>query len=242
MEKIYTSLNDLPQVVLDSHFIGGTEKNYHRLFLYDDSLIKVNKYLYYAAYDREIGKLRKELINQALTSPSIFIQTKLLEKKQRDVLLSSFPKGIFYVNHIPSGIILNYHRDYRSLQNYFIKDYKEFLIILRRILIRIKELDDNDIYQRDLNLSNILYNNENVELIDLDGPFIKIGRDPKIRKAMYFKYLNNIMILLQYRSRGFHHVIDHVSRYMDRNDPSYDNCARLIDEMEEMEEKCNYRV
>jgi len=69
---------------------------------------------------------------------------------QRDIKLSSLPKGIIYVNQRVKGCILKYHSYTTNIYNTRIYRRKIRLLIFKKILERIKELTEHNIYHLDI--------------------------------------------------------------------------------------------
>lgn len=62
---------------------------------------------------------------------------------------------------------------------------------------------NNGVYNYDLNVNNVLYNYNDVQLIDLDGKYIKIDFNNKVDyNRMYSYFLKQLKYILLSKTKG----------------------------------------
>ena len=126
-------------------------------------------------------------------------QISELSKKQISINNTSLPSGVMYFNNIPVGVI--YPRFYNGY-NTFEELYKEepSLIIknLKKAYYNNMELINNDICNKDFSFKNIMYKNDDVRLIDLDGKMIG-NRINSTYTQLYYYYLEGIYYCIKKR-------------------------------------------
>lgn len=104
-------------------------------------------------------------------------QIQWLSDKARYIEHSWLPSGILYTNFNPVAVIYPYYfKDYKDFNELYTEDSKVIFRNLRRALLNNRELLNNDIYQTDLSFKNIIYKGKDVQLIDLDGRYVKPGK------------------------------------------------------------------
>ncbi len=109
-------------------------------------------------------------------------QISYLANVQKNIKLSSLPKGVAYYNKKPVAVILKYFYNHDSLYNSS-KEHSEVLYkMYKDVVIAVDELMSHGIYQLDIKESNFLYskNDFRVQPIDFDGGLIRVGRGNRI--------------------------------------------------------------
>lgn len=128
----------------------------------------------YAAPGKKLYKIYKKPIEKVAEFEKDLKEALL---RQENVHLTSLPEGMVLVDDYPAGCILNRFICHENIDkmNYYRKEaqYK----ILKGLILRVKELVENQIYPLDLNNQNLLYEEKGnvlvsktgkVEIIDLD--------------------------------------------------------------------------
>lgn len=150
-------------------------------------------------------------------------------ERQKYVKLTSLPLAPIFVNKRFKGCVLKYHKGYTDIHNLAFLPYKVKLKILKQLLEKLKELNDNYIYpieisnyKTDINThSNILINpfTLNTEIIDLDAK-------STIYTDSYNKYLS-ILSYYKYTSLAIKLLIDVDIEIDDSQDFSEDDVLFL---------------
>ena len=100
-------------------------------------------------------------------------QIKWLHEKQEKIELSQLPNGIIYYQEYPIGVMYpKYFKGYQKFSELYTEETSLLFKNLKQSVINNIELLENGIYNYDFTMSNILYNQEDVQLIDLDGKYI----------------------------------------------------------------------
>ena len=74
---------------------------------------------------------------------------------------------------------------------------------------------NNGVYNYDLNVNNVLYNYNDVQLIDLDGKYIKIDFNNKVDyNRMYSYFLKQLKYILLSKTKG-ELVLNEIVNYVD---------------------------
>lgn len=74
---------------------------------------------------------------------------------------------------------------------------------------------NNGVYNYDLNVNNVLYNYNDVQLIDLDGKYIKIDFNNKVDyNRMYSYFLKQLKCILLSKTKG-ELVLNEIVNYVD---------------------------
>lgn len=133
----------------------------------NDKIIKFDKAIVY-------GFKRNGIIDNKLCSIDVK-QIEELVKRQEFIKKSSLPLGIVTVDSVVVGVIYKRFYDYKNFNS--LSDESSDLIVnnLRRAIYNNIELMENGIYNVDFTNNNILYSGEDVQLIDLDGKYIKMN-------------------------------------------------------------------
>ena len=196
MEELKLTPEELKDIIKDAEVIG--KGFFGTVFKYKDRLIKLDEGLYKVlnANDRifadEMFERRYRWNKETFVNPK---QIEILASKQKDITLTKLPQGIVNVKGIIPGIIIPYHEDHKNLELLPKDDYVKLLKILRKLLLAVKELADNERAHHDLirantegskNIEyNILYKDDTPQIIDLDGELVKYGENFKDASKMY---------------------------------------------------------
>lgn len=206
MEEINLTLNEFNK--LKKRYVGnGKEGNvykYNRNYLYKIYTIPLrygdiplfNSYNYEYKIDDDGTKIitghNKFNKHSLITDPypyyldnygvkRIYNESVIINamKRQLNIKLSTLPLAPLYIDNRFRGCILKNHQGYTDLHNMSFLPYKTKLKILKELLEKVKELNDNYVYPVELSNyktdnnshSNILINpiTLNTEIIDLDG-------------------------------------------------------------------------
>ena len=125
-----------------------------------------------------------------------FNKLRYFREKAPNIKLSTLPQEAFYFNDIPVGIIQPYFSKHKWL--HFLEDlsYKEMYYLLRNILLELHELEENGIYQLNINRNNIVYNGIKPELVDLCSSSVSYGDKKGLEQHVYGTYLDFLYSLL----------------------------------------------
>ena len=176
-------------------------------------------------------------------------QLEELEKRQPKIR-PRVPEGIITfksddsrINGISPGIIIPYFEGYENLKKIPVTEYKQLLILLKKVLDDIKNLADNEIAQEDLfhNSSredslnkelydyNIIQKNGDAEIIDMSGPLVKVGKDFDGAQKMYSDFA---------RMMNYYYKVNGLKPIYDENDNlSEDDLSRMITEFDKATRK-----
>ena len=211
MREIKVSPEELKNIIDNGKMIG--KGFFGTVFTYKDKLIKLNNNLYNLLKGKD-SSMSKETIEEYYKLSdqredfNDRSQIEYLSSIQKDVKLTKLPEGIvtlkdvnYKVNGISPGVIIPYHENHQKLEKLSKKDYQKVLIILKNLLLAVRELADNRIAQEDLieansnnkhNKYNVMYKDTTPQIIDLSGDFIMEGKYFINAKEMY-KQLGNII-------------------------------------------------
>ena len=206
MEILSYSPNSLKDTIDESVLISEAGFS-GAIFLHGSTLIKLDKELYHylkinsKIFANSVVEDRYRYDDEPFVSKE---QIEYLERKQKDIHLTEFDRGIVLVKDKICGVILEPHLDYHDLTNSKIENPRTILKILRNTLAAIRELELNEISHLDLAKGekgkeptlNILHKGENIKLCDLSGSFITYGNKFNPRE-MYQEYASVIKILLK---------------------------------------------
>ncbi len=214
MEELRVSPSELKMLIDNGEMVG--QGFFGTVFTYKDKLIKLNRRLYDLLNTNRLSlsKIIVEDFYKEEYKPRDFQdrnQIEFLSKKQKDITLTKLPEGILTLKDVSDhlmdtspGIIIPYHKNHEKLENLSLLEYKRLLIILKKLLIACKELEDNRISQEDMasygsdcdinNRSyNVMYKDDTPQIIDMSGFFIKANDNFISAKNMY-RSLSDILI------------------------------------------------
>ena len=204
MEEIRLSPDDLKELISKKDILGYGA--FGIVIPYHDRLIKLDKYLYYLIKNNRLissNKIIEDYYQRNIRNFQDPKQIEYLNMKQKAVIMTKLPLGIVTLKDVDSnllgtrpGVIIPYHKNYEKLENLSLNDYKKILIILKKLLLAVKELEENKISQEDFvhygkNWSidnrnyNILYKDDTPEIIDICGIFVKAGDQFTSARLMY---------------------------------------------------------
>ena len=210
MRELKVSPEELKNIIDNGKMIG--KGFFGTVFTYQDKLIKLDKSLYNLLEVND-KSLAKEVIENHYKFPdqredfNSRDQIEYLANQQKHIKLTRLPEGIVTlkdvnskINGISPGIIIPYHMNHQKLEKLSKKDYQKVLIILKNLLLAVKELADNRISQEDLieansqnkHKYNVMYKDTTPQIIDLSGEFIVEG-DYFINAREMYRGLGNII-------------------------------------------------
>lgn len=127
-------------------------------------------------------------------------QLEYFSNVQKNISLTKLPYGLIRCEGINAGVLLPYHYDYFNMGRMLLTN-KELLKYLEMLLERIRELELNKIVQTDLACNffstmddygrgdlNIVINSDDMQLIDLDGDFVKYNTLDQLY-SMYIEFI-----------------------------------------------------
>ncbi len=238
MEEISFTPKELKEIVDSADLIGSG--GFGAVIEYKTRLLKIDINLY-----RKLRKIESYQVNRVVREyyeySNDFQDRKQIEeliKKQKDITLTKLPEGIITLKDISGnkspGIIIPYHKGYEKLEKLDYHEYKRVLIILRKLLMAVKELEENKISQEDLiqynefglnkRSMNVLYKDDTPQIIDMSGFFVKVGDKFYNAKNMYMD-LSNILI-------DYCFFNDIKSPYKREKVENYEQDKEIIDELE----------
>lgn len=123
-----------------------------------------------------------------------------LNKVSKDITLTKLPEGVFYLDNIPIGTIEPYFKGYHWL--HFLEDvsHKEMYALLKNILIRLHELEQNGVYRLALDRNNIMYNGKKPQLVDMMDKSVICGKDKSLKQNVYANYLDLLYDIIHRQS------------------------------------------
>lgn len=220
MEELRVSPKDLKQIIENSQVMG--QGYFGIVLLYEGILIKLDKFLY-SMLKSENKYYSRKIIEKYYDNNHVDFQDRkqieTLYNMQSEIELTKMPKGILSLKEVSEqildispGVILPYHQGYEKLEKLHLSEYKQLLVILKNLLLAVKELEDHKISQEDLSSYgpeciindrnyNVMYKGGHPEIIDMGGFFVKAGSDFKDAKNMY-RSLSDILLDYYY----FYHI------------------------------------
>ena len=211
MEELKVTPSELKELISCGKMVG--KGFFSATFEYKDRLIKLDRTLYELIKANDIIFARKMLEYHYQFRQRNFNEPEQIEKlvtKQKDITLTKLPTGIVTLDgvgekfkDIVPGIIIPYHKDHQDLELLKKGEYKQILMVLKKLLLAVKELADNEIAQEDLSryeyrppykaFYNVLYKDDTPQIIDMSGDFIKVD-DAFIDASRMYRQLGNIFI------------------------------------------------
>ena len=240
MEELKVSPIGLKQIVDDGIKVG--EGYYGIVFTYQDRLIKLDKVLYNLLKNHTSGECYEIVNYRYLGGREDFNNPEQIEKlsnMQSRVKLTRLPLGIVTLKDVDyknmnlcSGIIIPYLKEYLMLECLPKNDLAKVLKVLKNLLLEVRELDDNGIYQKDMyHLDgkggtgyNIMYKGINPQIVDMSGEDVTIDGNKVDRMTMYIELGNVIIDFLE-----FNGIIPPYNRFYTDD---YDKNKELIKKLE----------
>ena len=204
----------LKKLIDASQLVG--EGVYGSVFRYQDRLIKLDKILYHLLKEHDVNESEKIIYYRYTGGRENFnnpLQIEQLCHLQKNVKLTKLPTGIVTLCNVDyqniglcAGILIPYLKGYTMLENLPKNDLKRVLIILKKLLLEVRELEENGIYQEDMfhfdgkggTCYNIMYSNDTPTIIDMSGDYVVIGGNEHDRSAMYDELGQVIIDFLDY--------------------------------------------
>ena len=212
MEELKVSPKELKTIIENGKLLG--QGFFGTVFTYRDKLIKLDRNLYSLLHANDIILSNHVVKDRYRFDTKDFQNRKQIEelsKKQKDITLTKLPEGIVTLKDVPEelsnispGIIIPYHKDHEKLEKLSPSEYKRVLIILKKLLLAVKELADNRISQNDFadygddndfdkRSYNVMYKGDTPQIIDMSGYFVKVN-DEFIDASNMYRDLSNILI------------------------------------------------
>lgn len=196
MEELKLTPSELRELTKNSKLIG--RGFFGSVFKYKDRLIKLDSVLYSLLNGSDASLADKVFSDHYRYSREDFAdvsQIETLAGKQKDITLTKMPLGVVRVDSRVPGVIIPYHEGYQDLEKMSPTDYKKLLVILKKLLLAVQELADNEISHADLihrsqesrqkMAYNVMYKDETPQIVDLEGQLITCGKHFKDAKEMY---------------------------------------------------------
>ena len=245
MEEIKLTPEELKKVIDFGKLIGSGF--FSSVFTYKGRLIKMDNILYNLLRVNNEKFARDVIKDHYRWGQGDFNDRDQLEEllRKQPKIRPRVPEGIItlkdnsqIINGKSPGIIIPHFIDYRNLKKLSPTEYKQLLILIRKVFDDIKNLADNEIAQEDLFHVerekdsdhpalydyNIVYKGNDAQIIDLSGPMVKVGKDFTDAKKMYKEFA--ALINHYYQANGFTPIYDGYS------DITEDDLSRMIIEFE----------
>ena len=175
-------------------------------YVYNDRFIKLDKiyidnFRYNKSFNVQSGINRQQI--------------QMLCDRQEYIKNTSLPKGIVQIGNIPIGVIYKYFDNYKSFREIGNENIDTIYNNIINAINYNEELINNGVYNYDLNVNNVLYNYNDVQLIDLDGKYIKIDFNNKVDyNRMYSYFLIQLKYILLSKTKG-ELVLNEIVNYVD---------------------------
>lgn len=216
---------------------------FSKVFTYKGRLIKMDNILYSLLKSNNPSDSKRMVEYFYRFGNQDFNDRNQIEEllKKQPHIRTKVPEGIITINSSDSkingvspGIIIPHFKGYQNLKEIPKTEYKQILILLRKIFDDIRNLADNEIAQEDLyhkNPSypsiyeyNVLQKNNDPQIIDMSGPFVKVGKDFTDAKIMYLEFAK--LINSYYKANGLSPI------YEDNMNLKESDLAKMISEFE----------
>ena len=199
MEEIKLTPEELKKAIDFGKLIGS---GFHgTVFTYKGRLIKLDKKLYSLLKRNSINdSMEKVMAYYHFKVPEDFNDREQLEElyKRQRYIRPKVPEGIVTLKGVNSsidgispGIVIHEFKDYESIRRVSANDYKKLLILFRKIFDDLRNLADNQIAQEDIVGAeayagpNVIQKNDDPQIIDLSGSYVKVGKNFTSPSAMY---------------------------------------------------------
>lgn len=250
MEEIKLTPEELKQAIEFGKLIGSGF--FSSVFTYKGRLIKMDNVLYKLLKANDPRFARVTVRDHYRWGQEDFNDREQLEElsKKQSKIRPRVPEGIITlqdndpnVNGKSPGIIISHFVDYENLRKLSPTEYKQLLILLRRLFDDIRNLADNEIAQEDLfHLDkkgdsehpdlydyNVIYKGNDAQMIDLSGPLVKVGIDFTDAKQMYKEFA--ALLNHYYKDNGLNPIYD------ENSDITEDDLSRMITEFDKQTRK-----
>jgi len=129
-----------------------------------------------------------------------FAKLDYFKKVSKKITLTKLPEGVLYFDDIPIGTIEPYFEKHRWL--HFLEDvsHKEMYSLLKNILLRLHELEQNGVYRLALDRNNIMYNGKKPQLVDLMDSNVIYGKNKVLEQSVYSNYLDLLYDIIHRQS------------------------------------------
>lgn len=210
MEIMNLTSGDVQRIAASNNIVGlGSNGIVYQID--DDTLFKFNYKKFIDCFSVDITSIKIRELNDISKSVEkwkeidVFLnkgkddafveQLKSLMKKQSDIHLTDFPKGLVYVDGYCVGSLIKYHKEYVNLYDYLQHNEIEkdgLVIVEKKLNLAVEELISNYIYHSDFTLRNVMYNPEthDVQIIDFEDAVYSLKKQNK-------NYENNFRNLLK---------------------------------------------
>ena len=205
MEEIKITPEELKKAVDFGKLIGSGF--FSNVFRYKGKLIKFDSILYKLLKAND-PRISHDVINHYYMwrDQDFNDRTQLEElEKRQPFIRPKVPTGIITIkdsdskaNGISPAIIIPEFKGYQGLDKIPKTEYKQLLILLRKIFEDIKNLADNEIAQEDLfrpiseageeSKHNIIQKGNDAQIIDMSGPLVKVGKEFINADRMYAEF------------------------------------------------------
>lgn len=116
------------------------------------------------------------------------VQIQMLCDRQEYIDDVYLPEGIIELNGKIVGVIYPYFEGYKTFKNIKEESISRILSNFKKAIYYNEKLVQRGIYNLDLNANNVLYKDDDVKLIDLDGKYVIVGDDKHISSAKIYSY------------------------------------------------------
>ena len=129
-----------------------------------------------------------------------FLHLMALNDRQKYIENTVLPNGIIFDSNRIKGCSIKYFENYKELLTIKDNNILDKVRLLKKTLINLKEITDNYIYPRDLNINGILVFVSDIKIIDLDThrTIINNKRDNELLKYVLQLYRNIFFEILYF--------------------------------------------
>ena len=124
-------------------------------------------------------------------------QIQLLSEKQACINNTFLPSGVIYYHNLPIAVIYpKFFDNYKTFEDLHNEDESIIINNLKAAFYNNLELINNNIYNSDFAFKNVMYKDNSVELIDLDGKYIG-NKDNFTISEVYYYYLYDLYYCIE---------------------------------------------